>query len=34
MFQCPGDQQGANRQNTTHEKALNDMSSGYKKLPT
>ena len=24
-FQCPGDQQGANRQTTTHKKALNDM---------
>ena len=28
MFECPGDQQGANRQNTTHEQAFNDMSGG------
>ena len=25
MFKCPGDQQRANRQSTTHKKALDDM---------
>ena len=29
MFSCPGDQQGANRQRTTHKKAPSDMSGGY-----
>ena len=29
---CPGDQQGANRQNTTHV-ALNDMSRGLQRTP-
>ena len=29
MFYCPGDQQGANRQNTTHKQASNDMSGRY-----
>ena len=28
----PGDQQGANRQNTTHEQAFNDMSGGYNRF--